>query len=129
MGDDKPIYRNLRSSRRKPEIKEDIIKIPERIGKIILEILLMNIRGINADKIQQLVDEFLIKRKYSSIFCLTETMVKSINFKTQGIKMHTKEREITEKNGGGLAIFFCDFSFFCVHFNTLCLEVYAFHHG
>ena len=66
--------------------------------------MLINIRKINADKVQQLVEGFLTKKKYISIFCLTETQVKSIGFKTQGIKMHTKERGEGEKKGGGLAI-------------------------
>ena len=86
------------------EYRKTIKNIPEEVGKIDLEVMLINIRGIDADKIQQLVEGFLIKKNYISIFCLTETQVKSIGFKTQGIKMHSKERGDGEKKGGGLAI-------------------------
>ena len=86
------------------EYRKTIRGIPAEVGKIDLEIMLINIRIINADKVQQIVEGFLTKRKYVSIFCLTETQVKSIGFKTQGIKMHTKERKDGEKKGGGLAI-------------------------
>ena len=70
--------------------------------------MLIKSLGINADKVQQIVEGFMINKKYISIFCLTETKVKSIGFLTKGIKMHTKERGKGEKQGGGLAIGYID---------------------
>ena len=43
--------------------------------EIDLEIMLVNSLKINAGKIQEIVDCFLIEKEYISIFCLTETKV------------------------------------------------------
>ena len=100
----KNLKEEIENSRIEKEYRNTIKGIPEEAGKIDLEVMLINIRSINADKVQQIVEGFLTRKDYISIFCLTETQVKSIGFKTQGIKMHTKERGVGEKKGGGLAI-------------------------
>ena len=86
------------------EYRSTIKEIPTEFGLIDLEILLINSLGITADKVQQVAESFMIGKKYVSMFCFTETRVRSIGFKTEGIKIHSKERTTREKNGGGLAI-------------------------
>ena len=69
------------------EFRKTIKTIPTEYGKVDLEILLINSLSITADKVQQTADAFMIGRKYISIFCFTETRVKSIGFMTQGITL------------------------------------------
>ena len=78
--------------------------IDPELGKIDLEILLINSLTINVGKVQEVTDAFLINKEYISIFCFTETRVRSINFTTKGITLHSQERGTREKQGGGLAI-------------------------
>ena len=46
----------------------------------------------------------MINKKYISIFCFAETKVRSIDFMTKGITLHSQERSTREKRGGVLAI-------------------------
>ena len=66
--------------------------------------MLINSLVINAGKIQEITDTFLMDRTYISIFCFTETKVDCIDFRTKCIKIYTKPRTKREKKGGGLAI-------------------------
>ena len=86
------------------EYKRTIKEIPSEYGHIDLEILLINSLSITADKVQQAADSFMKNKNYISIFCFTETRVRSINFITYGITLHSQERNTREKQGGGLAI-------------------------
>jgi len=68
-------------------------------GDINLEVLLLNSLVINTTKIQTVVENFIRNKEYSSIFCLTETKVDSLDFEPQGIKMFSKHRNRKEKKG------------------------------
>ena len=70
-----------------------------------LEILLLNSRKIDAVKVQTIVEEFMIDKNYTTIFCLTETKVEGHDFQPVGIKIMSKQRSRkTETFGGGLAL-------------------------
>ena len=69
-----------------------------------LEILLINSCQINAMKVQTIINEFMTEKKYSTIFCMTETKVKGHDFQPIGIKMFSKHRGNRDKKGGGLAL-------------------------
>ena len=49
--------------------------IEEGTGDVDLEIMLINSLKINAGKVQEIIDSFLINNTYISVFCLTETKV------------------------------------------------------
>ena len=82
---------------------EEIIKdvVPLDTG---LEILLINSCQINAIKVQTIINDFLTEKKYSTIFCMTETKVKGHDFQPIGIKMFSKHRGNRDKKGGGASI-------------------------
>merc|ERR1711874_876744 len=63
---------------------------------------------ITAVKVQTVIDKFIKDKKYTSIFCFTETKVDSLSFKPIGIKIFPKHRKKKEKKGGGLMIGFKD---------------------
>ena len=68
-------------------------KEPEVGGEEIdLEVLLVNSLKINAGKIQEITDGFLVEKEYISIFCLTEMKVNCTNFKKLGITLYDKQR-------------------------------------
>merc|ERR1712082_338893 len=70
-----------------------------------LEMLLINSCKINTTKVQTIIDNFMVDRKYITIFCMTETKVKGHDFQPEGIKMFSKHRNGKgEKKGGGLAL-------------------------
>merc|ERR1711888_194572 len=69
-----------------------------------LEILLINSCKINVMKVQTIVNNFIIDKDYSTIFCMTETKVKGHDFQPVGIKMFSKHRNGKGKKGGGLAL-------------------------
>ena len=69
------------------------------IGKVDLEILLMNSLTITAEKLQEVTDKYLIDKPYISMFCFTEIKVDSIDFIPIGIKLYTKHRNKNEKEG------------------------------
>ena len=50
---------------------KDPKEIEEGIGEVDLEIMLVNSLKINAGKVQEIIDSFLINKTYISIFCLT----------------------------------------------------------
>ena len=64
--------------------------INEDLGEINLEILLVNSLKINAIKVQEVTDAFLVNKPYISIFCFTETKVDCIDFIPVGLKLFTK---------------------------------------
>ena len=66
-----------------------------------LEVLLINSCKIDAVKVQNIIDEFMIDRGYATIFCMTETKVEGHDFQPEGIKMFSKHRRRSEKKGGG----------------------------
>merc|ERR1712179_586517 len=69
-----------------------------------LEVLLINSWKIDAPKVQTIVEDFIRDKKYTTIFCLTETKVKGHDFQPEGIKIFSKQRKKKmEKVGGGLA--------------------------
>merc|ERR1711888_522519 len=70
------------------------------------EVLLINSGKIDALKVQTLVNNFMLDKNYVTVFCLTETKVKKLNFQPEGIKLITKQRSEKDKKGGGLAIGF-----------------------
>ena len=78
--------------------------IDPELGKIDLEVILINSLVINAGKVQEITDTFIMDKTYISIFCFTETKVDCIDFRTKRIKLYTKHRTNIEKKGGGLAI-------------------------
>ena len=45
--------------------------IDPELGKIDLEILLINSLTINVGKVQEITDTFLVNKKYISMFCFT----------------------------------------------------------
>ena len=70
-----------------------------------LEILLVNSWKVDAPKIQTIVEDFIRDKKYTTIFCLTETKVEGHDFQPDGIKIFSKQRRRKmEKMGGGLAL-------------------------
>merc|ERR1712179_212032 len=70
-----------------------------------LEVLLLNSRKIDAVKVQTIVEDFMVDKNYTTIFCLTETKVEGHDFQPQGIKIISKQRSRkTEIFGGGLAL-------------------------
>ena len=82
-------------------------KEPEVGGEDIdLEILLVNSLKINAGKIQEIVDSFLIDKEYISIFCLTETKINCANFTPLGLTIYDKQRtgKPEQEKGGGLML-------------------------
>ena len=50
---------------------KDPKEIEEGIGEVDLEIMLVNSLKINAGKVQEIIDSFLVNKTYISIFCLT----------------------------------------------------------
>ena len=80
--------------------------IEEGIGEIDLEIMLVNSLKINAAKIQEIIDGFLINKPYINIFCLTETKVDCVNFIPVGLITFDKQRTSKPETlkGGGLMI-------------------------
>ena len=77
--------------------------IEEGIGEVDLEILLVNSLKINAGKMQEIIDSFLINKEYISIFCLTETKVDCIDFTPVGLVTFDRQRTARpghEKEGG-----------------------------
>ena len=73
-----------------------------------LEILLLNTLIISAVKVQTVINQFMVDKPYTSIFCFTETKVDSLNFKPIGLKIFSKHRKKKEKKGGGLMIGYID---------------------
>ena len=70
-----------------------------------LEILLVNSCKIDAVKVQTIVEDFIRDRRYTTIFCLTETKVEGHDFQPDGVKIFSKQRtRKMEKKGGGLAL-------------------------
>ena len=78
----------------------------EGIGEVDLEIMLVNSLKINASKVQEVIDGFLINKTYISLFCFTEIKVDCVNFTPTGLITFDKQR--VPKNGtlkgGGLMI-------------------------
>ena len=68
--------------------------------------MLVNSLKINAIKVQEVIDAFLVDKPYISIFYFTETKVDCINFIPVGLKIFTKQRipRRGTAKGGGLAI-------------------------
>ena len=64
--------------------------IDPEIGDKDLEIMLVNSLKIDARKVQEVPDVFLIDKKYISIFCFTEIKVDCIYFILIGVKLYTK---------------------------------------
>merc|ERR1712082_305688 len=70
-----------------------------------LEVLLINSCGITAIKVQDIINEFMTDKEYTTLFCLTETKVRGHDFKPEGVKIFSKHRNGKgEKKGGGLAL-------------------------
>merc|ERR1711942_421356 len=70
-----------------------------------LEVLLINSCKITAMKVQNIINEFMIDKEYTTFFCMTETKVRGHDFKPEGVKMFSKHRNGKgEKKGGGLAL-------------------------
>ena len=67
--------------------------INQEIGKIDLELLLLNTLTITDLKVQTVTDKFLVNKPYTSIFCFTETKVDCIDFTPIGLKIITKHRK------------------------------------
>ena len=98
---------------RVPIQKKRLFHIPEKEEKEIeaapedtdLEVLLINSCKIEAGKVQTIVEEFMRDKKYTTIFCMTETKVEGHDFEPEGIKLFSKHRTRNmEKKGGGLAL-------------------------
>ena len=96
-----------------PAPKKRLFHIPEEEEKEIevvpidtdLEILLINSCKIEAGKVQTIVEEFIRDKKYTTIFCMTETKVEGHDFQPDGVKLFSKHRtRKMEKKGGGLAL-------------------------
>ena len=73
-----------------------------------METILINSLKINVLKIQTIIENFVKGKEHTCIFCLTETKVDSLDFEPKGIKIFTKHRKTTEKQGGGLIIGYKD---------------------
>ena len=71
--------------------------ITQEIGKIDLELLLLNTLTITDLKVQAVTDKFLVNKPYISIFCFTEIKVDCIDFTPIGIKIITKHMKKGEK--------------------------------
>ena len=100
MNDIEQINRVYRKYVREP-------KDPEVGGEDIdLEVLLVNSLRINAEKVQEIVDSFLIEKEYISIFCLTETKVDCVDFVPVGLTTYDRQRTSKpgQKKSGGLMI-------------------------
>ena len=84
--------------------------IDSSIGEIDLELLLVNSLKINAGKVQEVIDEFLLGKTYISIFCFTETKVDCVNFVPRGLTTFDKQRtpKRGKPKGGGLMIGFIE---------------------
>ena len=78
------------------------------MGKVDLEILLMNTLKLTTGKVQDVVNTFMLENEYISIFCFTETKVEFLDFIPNGISIITKHRRLEDKKEdtekGGLAI-------------------------
>merc|ERR1711888_512769 len=77
--------------------------IEEGIGEIDFEIMFVNSLKINAAKVQEIIDGFLIDKPCINIFCLTETKVDCVNFTPIGLITFAKQRVTkpgTLKEGG-----------------------------
>ena len=72
-------------------------KINSDIEGMNLEILLLNTLIISAVKVQTVINQFMVDKPYTSIFCFTETKVDSLNFKPIGLKIFSKHRKKNEK--------------------------------
>ena len=79
-----------------------------RMEGVNMELLLVNSLKINALKIQTVIENFIKDKDHTSIFCLTETKVDSLDFNPKGIKIFSKHRESKDKKGGGLIIGYKD---------------------
>ena len=79
-----------------------------RMEGVNMELLLVNSLKINALKIQTVIENFIKDKDHTSIFCLTETKVDSLDFNPKGIKIFSKHRNSKEKKGGGLIIGYKD---------------------
>ena len=55
-----------------------------------------------------MIENFIKDKNHTSIFCLTETKVDSLDFKPKGIKIFSKHRKNEDKKGGGLIIGYKD---------------------
>ena len=62
-----------------------------------VEILLLNTLTITANKVQEVINNFLQGETYTSIFCFTETKVDNLDFKPVGVKLITKHRKKGDK--------------------------------
>ena len=80
--------------------------IDTEAGEVDLEVMLVNSLKINAGKVQEIIDSFLIEKDYISIFCLTETKVDCIDFTPVGLTTYDKQRtgKPQQEKGGGLMI-------------------------
>ena len=80
--------------------------IEEGIGEVDLEILLINSLKINAGKMQEIIDSFLVNKEYISTFCLTETKVDCIDFNPVGLVTYDRQRVTRpgQEKGGGLLL-------------------------
>ena len=76
------------------------------LGGMNMEVILINSLKINVLKVQTIIENFIRGKEHTCIFCLTETKVDSLDFNPKGIKIFTKHRKTTEKQGGGLIIGF-----------------------
>ena len=77
--------------------------IEAEIGEVDLEVMLVNSLKINAGKVQEIIDSFLLEKYYINIFCLTETKVDCIDFTPVGLTTYDKQRSgkpEQEKEGG-----------------------------
>ena len=82
--------------------EEDGLKLETIPVDTDLEVLLVNSCKIDAVKIQTIVEDFIRGRKYTTLFCLTETKVEGHDFQPDGIKIFSKQRRRkNEKKGGG----------------------------
>ena len=84
------IPRRLFSKNTQEDIELDRIDV--RLEEMNVELLLINSLMINAVKVQMVIENFIKNKDHTSIFCLTETKVDSLNFKPIGIKIFSKHR-------------------------------------
>ena len=68
----------------------------------------MNTLKLTVNKVQEVVNTFMLENEYISIFCFTETKVECLDFIPKGISIITKHRRQEDKKKdtkkGGLAI-------------------------
>merc|ERR1712082_119509 len=57
-----------------------------------LEVLLINSCKIDATKVQTIVNDLMMEKGHSTIFCMTETKVEGHDFQPMGIKIFSKHR-------------------------------------